>query len=186
MLFPQYFKIAHFRKKEPHKIQKHIIFSVRHIKIKIIRPVQINVKFPCLYYTIKIAKNVRFIKYIKCIKRNTLLLSSWLYRVDSLFDSNHQVASIIDSILSRWEHSVKASLQSKISVLIARGSRVLSGRRGHRGDAVLLAAAAARIRWTRGRKAGSAPARQRQLLEAVLAGRWRKRAKAHLLQGSTC
>jgi len=63
---------------------------------------------------------------------------------------------------------------------------VLSGRRGHRGDAVLLAAAAARVRRTRGREAGPAPARQRQLPEAVLAGRRRKRAEAHLLQGSTC
>lgn len=63
---------------------------------------------------------------------------------------------------------------------------MLSGRRGHRGDAMLLAAAAAGVRRAGSREAGSAPARQRQLPEAVLAGRRRKRAKTHLLQGSTC
>lgn len=67
---------------------------------------------------------------------------------------------------------------------IAHGARVFSGRWGHRGDALLLAAAAAGVRRAGSREAGSAPARERELVETVSAGQRREHTAAHL-QGST-
>jgi len=62
---------------------------------------------------------------------------------------------------------------------------VFSGRRGHRGDAVLLAAAAAGVRRAGSREAGSAPAREREFAETVPASWRREHTAAYLLQGST-
>jgi len=47
---------------------------------------------------------------------------------------------------------------------------VFSGRRRHRGDAVLLAAAAAGVWRTGSRETGFAPARKREFVEAIPAG----------------